>query len=81
MYLINTILKPNRYWGIYWCKVFMTSLEWIKDVTEDFNNIFEYDSKEQVLKISFWSWTWFNRIKQHISETYWDEILFYNVSI
>ena len=67
MFLVNTYLKNNKMWGIYRCKVYKINWGELEDFTEYLSNEFEY--KDNVLQISFWSWTWFNRIKQHIEDT------------
>ena len=79
MYIINTILKPNKYWGIYWCKVFWATLNWVVDVTDTFKDEFEY--KDWTLRISFGSWTWYNRIKQKLQEDNPNAQLIYDISI
>ena len=77
MFYINTYLKSSGMWGTYLCNIFYEGC----DVTERFKGDFEY--KDNMLQISFWSWTWFNRIKQSIIDIGWirKDVRFINVSL
>lgn len=78
MILISTVFKSSKTWGTYYCEVF--------EVCNDPNNINKFISinltkwyaqkfwllyKNNVIQISYWSWTGFNVLKQLLIEWTW----------
>lgn len=70
MYLVTTQLKPNKRWGIYKCRVFHINnlKDYPSDVTDQVAQRFDLSLKDNLIEISFGSWTWFNRIKDLLEQ-------------
>jgi len=69
MILINSILiNDNETGWTYYCNIFKVHNQILEDITVMFENIWGvvYDEKSFCLKIPYWSWTAYSRIKDYI---------------
>jgi len=67
-FIISTNFKKNNYWGIYFSKVWKIENNQLVEITEELSKDFEY--KNKLLVIHFWSWTAYSIIKQYLEEKY-----------
>ncbi len=81
-FILNQTFKKNKLWGKYFVKVFMeVQGKRITDCTKEIADTFLYETKDWLITISHWSWTWVMVISQRLRERFWEVATIIDVSI
>lgn len=81
-FILNQTFKKSKTWGKYFVKVFMeVQGQWITDCTKEIAETFTYETKDWLITISHWSWTWVMVISQRLRERFWEVATIVDCSI